>query len=350
MTICSISASGVPHPMPMWFGIEPDGAIVMTTFTKSQKIRNLERDPRVSLLVEAGEEYAELQGVVIYGDAELVPATDQVVEILLTVTKRSGAVGQGNDDAVRAGVRGTASKRTGIRVRPQKIVSWDHKKLGRALLRRRTGRLTVRAGRLREERAEPGDALGRVPREGARGAQHDAAGAVDDDRRRVRAHAVAPRDASSAIVEHREAQLARAREARELLGRPPSTLTARMRSPSPPSAVSSAWSAGSSRRHGGEGLRILAVSVDAGRTEALARFASARELRFAVLHDRDEATSRGPTAWARTRRRSSSTARAASCSAPPAPWRGTRPRAWLVPCAVAQPARTDRGTAGPTPQ
>jgi PPOX class probable F420-dependent enzyme len=130
MTICSINASGVPHPMPMWFGIEPDGAIVMTTFTKSQKIRNLERDPRVSLLVEAGEEYAELQGVVIYGDAELVPATDQVVEILLTVTKRSGAVGQGNDDAVRAGVRGTASKRTGIRVRPQRIVSWDHKKLG----------------------------------------------------------------------------------------------------------------------------------------------------------------------------------------------------------------------------
>jgi PPOX class probable F420-dependent enzyme len=130
MILCSVSASGVPHPMPMWFGIEPDGAIVMTTFTKSQKIRNLERDPRVSLLVEAGEEYADLQGVVIYGDAELVPATDQVVEILLTVTKRSGAVGSGNDDAVRAGVRGTASKRTGIRVRPQRIVSWDHKKLG----------------------------------------------------------------------------------------------------------------------------------------------------------------------------------------------------------------------------
>jgi PPOX class probable F420-dependent enzyme len=130
MILCSISASGVPHPMPMWFGIEPDGAIVMTTFTKSQKIRNLERDPRVSLLVEAGEEYAELQGVVIYGDAELVPATDGVVEILLTVTKRSGAVGAANDDAVRAGVRGTASKRTGIRVRPQRVVTWDHKKLG----------------------------------------------------------------------------------------------------------------------------------------------------------------------------------------------------------------------------
>jgi PPOX class probable F420-dependent enzyme len=129
MILCSISAAGVPHPMPMWYGIEPDGAIVMTTFTKSQKIRNLERDPRVSLLVEAGEEYAELQGVVIYGDAELVPDTDKVIDILLSVTKRSGAVGSGSDDAVRAGMRATASKRTGIRVRPQRVVTWDHRKL-----------------------------------------------------------------------------------------------------------------------------------------------------------------------------------------------------------------------------
>ena len=59
--------------MPMWFGVEHDGAIVMTTFTKSQKIRNIERDPRVTLLAEAGEVYAELRGVVIYGNAELVP-------------------------------------------------------------------------------------------------------------------------------------------------------------------------------------------------------------------------------------------------------------------------------------
>jgi PPOX class probable F420-dependent enzyme len=130
MILCSISASGVPHPMPMWFGIEPDGAIVMTTFTKSQKIRNLERDPRVSLLVEAGEEYKDLKGVVIYGDAELVPDTDKVIDILLAVTMRSGAVGANADESVRAGMRGTASKRTGIRVRPQKVVTWDHQKLG----------------------------------------------------------------------------------------------------------------------------------------------------------------------------------------------------------------------------
>ena len=48
--INSIGQDGVPHPMPMWFGIEEDGAIVMTTFRKSQKVQNLTRDPRVQRL------------------------------------------------------------------------------------------------------------------------------------------------------------------------------------------------------------------------------------------------------------------------------------------------------------
>jgi len=78
--INSIGKDGVPHPMPMWFGVEDDGAVVMSTFTKSQKIKNLERDPRVSLLVEDGTEYSELRGAVLYGTAELVPEVDDVVE------------------------------------------------------------------------------------------------------------------------------------------------------------------------------------------------------------------------------------------------------------------------------
>jgi PPOX class probable F420-dependent enzyme len=130
MILCSNGREGAPHPMPMWFGIEPDGAIVMTTFTRSQKIRNLERDPRVSLLVEDGETYAELRGVVLYGEAELVPETERVVDILTTVTKRSGGIPAGAEQAARAGIEATARKRTGIRVRPKRVVSWDHRKLG----------------------------------------------------------------------------------------------------------------------------------------------------------------------------------------------------------------------------
>jgi PPOX class probable F420-dependent enzyme len=132
MTIVTINKDGTPHPMPMWFGVEPDGAIVMTTFTKSQKIANLQRDPRTTLMVESGGGvYSNLKGVVIYGKAELIRDTEQVVDILTRVsTKTLDNPDDKTRDGVRAAVRGTAPKRTGIRVRPERIVSWDHSKLG----------------------------------------------------------------------------------------------------------------------------------------------------------------------------------------------------------------------------
>jgi len=130
MILCSNGRDGAPHPMPMWFGVEPDGTVVMTTFTKSQKIRNLERDPRVSLLVEAGEKYDELQGVVLYGEAELVRELPAVLDILARVTGRTGGAPNVDDAVLRAGLEATARKRTGIRVRPKRVVSWDHRKLG----------------------------------------------------------------------------------------------------------------------------------------------------------------------------------------------------------------------------
>ena len=130
MILCSNGRDGAPHPMPMWFGVEPDGTVVMTTFTKSQKIRNLERDPRVSLLVEAGEKYDELQGVVLYGEAELVRELPAVLDILARVTGRTGGAPNVDDAVLRAGLEATARKRTGIRVRPTRVVSWDHRKLG----------------------------------------------------------------------------------------------------------------------------------------------------------------------------------------------------------------------------
>jgi PPOX class probable F420-dependent enzyme len=132
MTIVTINKDGTPHPMPMWFGVEPDGAIVMTTFTKSQKITNLQRDPRATLMVESGGAvYSNLKGVVIYGKAELIRDTEQVVEILTRVsTKTLDNPDDKTRDGIRNAVRGTAPKRTGIRIRPERIVSWDHSKLG----------------------------------------------------------------------------------------------------------------------------------------------------------------------------------------------------------------------------
>jgi PPOX class probable F420-dependent enzyme len=129
----SIGKDGVPHPMPMWFALDDEGAVVMTTFTKSQKVRNLERDPRVSLLVEAGESYGELRGVVLYGKAELLRETAGVLAILRRVAAKSAeGVPDAPDDAVSEGLRRTAAKRVGIRVAPERVVSWDHRKLGGA--------------------------------------------------------------------------------------------------------------------------------------------------------------------------------------------------------------------------
>lgn len=128
--ICTIGKSGVPHPMPMWFGLEEDGAVIMTTFTKSQKILNLKRDPRVTLLAEAGESYPELRGVVIYGKAELDSEVESVFATLRKVSVRMGTVPDQDSEAIREGLRASATKRCLIRVKPEKVVSWDHRKLG----------------------------------------------------------------------------------------------------------------------------------------------------------------------------------------------------------------------------
>ncbi|MEX2159090.1 MAG: TIGR03618 family F420-dependent PPOX class oxidoreductase [Dehalococcoidia bacterium] len=128
MIIVSNGHDGVPHPMPMFYAVEDDGAIVMTTYTKSQKIQNLMRDPRVSLLVEDGEAYSELRGVVLYGTAELIDSTDTVMQFLATIAAQRGE-GADESEAALAGRYRMASKRTGIRVRPERVVSWDHRKL-----------------------------------------------------------------------------------------------------------------------------------------------------------------------------------------------------------------------------
>ena len=130
MILCSLAKDGFPHPMPMWFGLEDDGAVVMTSFMKSQKVRNLERDPRVSLLIEDGEEYAKLRGVVMYGKAELLRDPEAVLDSLGRVMARNSNAPGVAPTVMRETLRRTAAKRVAIRVRPERSVSWDHAKLG----------------------------------------------------------------------------------------------------------------------------------------------------------------------------------------------------------------------------
>jgi len=127
--VSSHGPRGWPHSMPMWFTVR-DGEIWVWTYAKSQKVRNLERDPRATLLVEAGHEYQELRGIQIEAEAEIVRDTEPVFEFgkELTVRYADGIDELGADAA--AALQAQAPKRVAIRFRPVRTASWDHRKLG----------------------------------------------------------------------------------------------------------------------------------------------------------------------------------------------------------------------------
>ncbi len=126
VTVATIGPSGRPHLMPLWF--VADAAVVSAwTFGKSQKVKNLERDPRATLQVEAGDAYQELRGAMLECDVEIVRDTDQVTQIGAAVARRyAGAPAGEIPDAVRR----QAPKRVGLIFRPTRVASWDHRKLG----------------------------------------------------------------------------------------------------------------------------------------------------------------------------------------------------------------------------
>ena len=130
MILVSNGKDGYPHPMPMWYYVDDNNVVYMTTFRKSQKIANLQRDPRVSLLVESGEVYKELKGLVIYSDAEIIDDLDYTTDIMFKLSAARGDADPAQEEATKKAIRKTAEKRVVLRFVPSKIVSWDHAKLG----------------------------------------------------------------------------------------------------------------------------------------------------------------------------------------------------------------------------
>jgi general stress protein 26 len=137
--VCATNGKdGWPHLMPLWFVRRPTGAdgadeFWAWTFAKSQKVKNLERDPRASLQVEAGTEYHLLRGVMLECDTEIVRDTDRVQALGLEIFGRYAGVGADGAevaDEVRAMVRKQAEKRVGLRFVERRRVTWDHRKLG----------------------------------------------------------------------------------------------------------------------------------------------------------------------------------------------------------------------------
>ena len=128
VVVSTIGTRGWPHSMPLWY-VPRGGDIWIYTYAKSQKVRNLERDPRATLLLETGHEYHELRGVEIEAEAEIHRDLDTVFELAKELTARY-ADGAQVDDAQAEALRAQARKRVAIRFEPKRVATWDHGKLG----------------------------------------------------------------------------------------------------------------------------------------------------------------------------------------------------------------------------
>lgn len=127
--VSSLGPRGWPHSMPLWF-VARDGEVWSWTYAKSQKVRNLERDPRATLLIETGHEYGELRGAMIEAEAVLHRDLETVVGFAEELTLRYADGLSAIEADAKAGLEAQAPKRVAIQFRPLRTSSWDHRKLG----------------------------------------------------------------------------------------------------------------------------------------------------------------------------------------------------------------------------
>ena len=129
VVVSSHGVRGWPHSMPMWFVVR-DGDIWCWTYAKSQKIKNLERDPRATLLIETGHSYQELRGIQIEAEADIHRDVDTVFECARELTLRYASDISSLEGDAAAALRAQARKRVAVRFEPKRTATWDHRKLG----------------------------------------------------------------------------------------------------------------------------------------------------------------------------------------------------------------------------
>lgn len=130
VTCATLGPRGWPHLMPLWYVVR-DGRIWAWTFAKAQKTKNLERDPRATLQVEAGrDQYPELRGVMLETEVTIHRDLGVVTDLGLEIFARYGGNAGEVAPEVRAMVQKQASKRVGFEFAERSRATWDHRKLG----------------------------------------------------------------------------------------------------------------------------------------------------------------------------------------------------------------------------
>jgi PPOX class probable F420-dependent enzyme len=127
MSMCTINHDGTIHAVAMWYGFLADGRIGIETKAKSQKVVNLRKNPTMTCLFETGDSYEELRGVELVGRAEVLEDEASLWEVGISVFERYyGAYSEEMKPFVEVMLR----KRVIIALNVDRIVSWDHRKLG----------------------------------------------------------------------------------------------------------------------------------------------------------------------------------------------------------------------------
>ena len=127
--IGTINKDGSPHLTTLWFQFDGSN-IIFHTYTKSQKIKNLKRDNRISLISEFGTEYRNLKGVMIYGKAEIISGEDmheKVTKGIESVSLKYNHISISKE--YLESMKFQAKKRSVVIVKPKKYISWDHNKI-----------------------------------------------------------------------------------------------------------------------------------------------------------------------------------------------------------------------------
>lgn len=126
LQVATLDKDGAPHLTTVWFAYR-DGAYLFETYGKSQKVVNMRRDARVAVLAEQGTTYDQLRGVSVQGRAQIVDGGEDLLRLMKVIVARNHT---GLDDAeVEKIAASMIEKRVVVVVRPEKVISWDHRKL-----------------------------------------------------------------------------------------------------------------------------------------------------------------------------------------------------------------------------
>jgi general stress protein 26 len=133
--LTTLDAQGWPHSTAMWFVPLFEGdrrEILMWSYAKSQKSVNAKRDQRCAFLVEEGESYIELKGILVRGRLRIIERVEDIAEIGRRLHERyvSSKTGQPPDEAALAEIERQATKRIGLSLPFERVATWDHSKLG----------------------------------------------------------------------------------------------------------------------------------------------------------------------------------------------------------------------------